>query len=96
MFAQVANLLAIMLGMSGRRKKEACDKLDSFESQLGPAGVTQLVECGGDFVAARKHAIVSCGSVDVLGSSNKNGTDTDDEHMCNIAMCNVAKAQVRL
>ena len=69
-----------MLDMSGDRKKEACDKLDSFELELGSAGLTESMECGGDYPAAYKHAKAFCAN-----------DGDDDGHMCN-----TAKALVRL
>ena len=85
-----------MLFISGEKKKVACAELDSFESQLGPAGMAQLVQCGGDFVPARKHALDACGFTGALDSNSKASTDTDNGNTCNEAMCNVAKARVRL
>ena len=93
MFAQTANLLA-MLFMSGAKKTAACKKFDIFESQLGPVGIAQLVQCGGDFDAARNLALDFCGSTSALNSTVD--THADNEHTCNEAMCNVAKTRVRL
>ena len=67
-FAQVSAVLI----MSGDGKKEACDKLDAIELELGSTGLTH--PCGGDYPAAHKHAKAFC------------ATDgADDGHMCNIA-----------
>ena len=60
-FAQAQNLLGISQ-MSGDRKREACDKLDNIESQIGPAAAARLTECGGDYPAALQQAIAVCGS----------------------------------
>ena len=63
--------LSAMLVMAGDRKKETCDKLDAMELELGSAGLTQLIECGGDFPAAYKHAKAFCA--------------TGGGHVCNTA-----------
>ena len=89
MFAQVPNLLA-MLDLSGDRKKEACDKLDRYDPRLGPGGLAQLVECGGDFPAAFRNAKTFCGAFNALNPPD------ESEKMCNIHACNIVKAQVRL
>ena len=95
MFVQAPHLLA-MLEMSGNRKKEACDKLGGFETQVGAAGLIQIVKCGGDFPKAFERAKAFCGSGaapgnSTKGNSTKPGAGADGGHMCNIA-----KAQVRV
>ena len=60
-FAQVPSLVA-MLGMSVDKKQEACQNLESFESQLGPLGLMQLMKCSADFTSARANAIEFCGA----------------------------------
>ena len=58
---QAKQLLALE-SMSSDRKQKVCDKLANMQRQIGPAGVTQLLECGGDFTKAYELATVSCGS----------------------------------
>ena len=96
MFAQAPKLFA-MLALSGDsiletsndRKKEECDKLDRIELQLGPAGLAKMIECGGDFPMAFKHAKAFCATGRATGDDSKVTPSAEGVHL-NEGSCDVS------
>ena len=89
-----------MLDMSGDRKKAACKQFDSFESQLGTAGVGELLECSSVYKAAHLKAKAFCAAGDAPNHrikttpAAKTTPGGDAGQTCNAVICNIAKAQV--
>ena len=99
MFAQAPDLLA-MLDMSGDRKKAACEQFAGFESQVGTAGVSKLLQCSNDYHAAHLLAKSFCAAGDAPNHrikttpAAKTTPGPDAEQTCTALICNIAKAQV--
>ena len=108
-FIQAQKLLAISY-LSSDRKKEACDKLDIMERQIGSVGVTKLMECGGDYPAALQQVTAVCGSLSLNSGSCEIASQPDNNEHRSLfasendhasedknncdAVCTAAKAQV--
>ena len=80
-----------MSDISGTSKKEACEIVDKIEVQVGAAGMTQLMECGGEYPVAFRQLKAFCQAGRALSDSSADSADDDSGPFCNIA-----KAQVHL
>ena len=85
MYTQAPNLAA-MLGTSGHEKAHLCESIDYLEKQVGEDGMTEIMDCGGDFSSAYRKARAFCANDDASGESSKVGFRDK--------LCDTAKALV--
>ena len=82
--------------MSNDEKTEACNKFHDFELQAGPEGIIELMMCGTDYKVAHQKVKAFCRAGRAPVSGTETGPSADEKLMCDIVICNIAKAQVCL